>query len=262
VVDSAIRQQLLVAIADLAGLSAYVARDLGAHADADEHYRLSLSAAFAGQDRALGAYAIVRMAGHHLELRQPRQVLDLVARARAGARDLLTSGDLANQYCLEAWAQAQLGDAEAVRRAVGNAEEAFTQASGGVEDRPWARQHVTEAELHSLVGAAFVDLARFDRDHAEAAISRLGRALELRGPLAARNRALDEVSVAEAYLRMGAFGDAAAAALRALDGMREIDSGRLTMRVDTLATSMARHVRDHRTVAAFTERYRAQRATH
>ncbi|MBW4704641.1 helix-turn-helix transcriptional regulator [Micromonospora sp. RL09-050-HVF-A] len=50
-----VRTALLVAIADLAGLGAYIARDIGDHRSADEHAWLALSAATAAGNTALGA---------------------------------------------------------------------------------------------------------------------------------------------------------------------------------------------------------------
>jgi|SRR5215470_178106 len=237
---SAVRRDLLVAVGDVANLGAYVARDLGHSGDARHYYQLSLSAAHAGDHIGLGTHAIVRMAGHYIELRQPDQVLIHLQAARSRAGDHLAAGDLANQWCIEAWAHAQTGNIQATQRAIGLAEEAFTRVT--VDDAPrapWAAQHVTEAELYSLTGAALVDLAHHQPNFAESATERLHRALTLRNPSATRNRILDRVSLAEAYLTAGELNQAAQAAVLALDGVEDIASVRLLTRLRTLQRSLA-----------------------
>jgi transcriptional regulator with XRE-family HTH domain len=250
--DPTVRLSLLAAISDLAGLGAYIARDVGAANEAHEHYRLSLSAAQAGDHVELGAHTVVRMAGHHIELRRPHQVLTLLESARARAADRLTAGGHANQWCIQAWAHAQLGNTEATHDAVGRAEDAFTNV--GTDDRPWEAQHVTEAELHSLTGAAYVELARHQPSYAQTAAQRLDKALALRSPSAIRNHSLDQVSLAEAYLRAGEIDQASYVALTALDGVHDITSGRVHLRMRQLKRAMASHTRGHPTLAEFVRR--------
>jgi hypothetical protein len=64
----------------------------------------------------------------------------------------------------------------------------------------WQVRHVAEAELYSLTGAAYGELARHQPRYAGEAIRRLNRALELRGIGGARNATLDAISLAEAHL--------------------------------------------------------------
>ncbi|MFE7869481.1 helix-turn-helix domain-containing protein [Micromonospora humida] len=250
-----VRTALLVAIADLAGLGAYIARDIGDHRSADEHAWLALSAATAAGDTALGGHTVVRMAGHNIELRHPEKTLSLLDAAAKRAGDLFTPGDRANQSCIRAWAYAQVGDADMVRRAVGDAEDAFTRVDHTGTPN-WAAQHVTEAELYSLTGAAYTDLARANNRHAEAAIERLNQALDLRGVSLARNRVLDQLSLAEALLYAGEFDEAGCIALAAREAAGDIRSGRLSLRFAGLTRRMQPH---DRKAASVTEFVTAQR---
>ncbi|MGC4886627.1 helix-turn-helix domain-containing protein [Micromonospora sp. DT227] len=248
--DPTVRTALLVAIADLAGLGAYIARDIGDHRGADEHAWLALSAATAAGDTALGGHTVVRMAGHNIELRRPDKTLSLLDAAATRAGDLFTPGDRANQACIRAWAHAQVGDADLVRRSVGDAEDAFTRVDAASAPS-WAAQHVTEAELYSLTGAAYTDLARTSPPHAATAIDRLSRALDLRGVSLARNRTLDQLSLAEALLYAGEFEEAGRTALAATTAAGDINSGRLSMRIAGLSRRMQPHTRKAPAVAEF-----------
>lgn len=250
-----VRTALLVAIADLAGLGAYIARDIGDHRSADEHAWLALSAATAAGNTALGGHTVVRMAGHNIELRHPEKTLSLLDAAAKRASDLFTPGDRANQSCIRAWAYAQVGDADMVRRAVGDAEDAFTRVDNTGTPN-WAAQHVTEAELYSLTGAAYTDLARTNHRHAETAIERLNQALDLRGVSLARNRVLDQLSLAEALLYADEFDEAGRVALAATEAARDIRSGRLSLRLAGLTRRIQPHARK---AASVTEFFTAQR---
>ena len=255
--DSNVRTALVVAIADAAALSAYVARDLAEHGDAEEHYRLALSAAHAGHSTELGTHVMVRTAGHHLELRRPTQALAILKAVSGRADAALTANDVANQRCLEAWAHAQAGNAQAAQRAAHQADDAFAEAD--IEQRPWAAQHATEAELHSLIGVTYVELARHQRGHASTAIDRLDRAMQLRCTSGARNRALDHVSMAEALLHLEDIDEAGRVALRALDAAIGITSARVELRLDHLHQRLVDHVDHHEPVGEFIAR-RTQRA--
>ncbi|WP_255597867.1 hypothetical protein [Micromonospora sp. RL09-050-HVF-A] len=190
------------------------------------------------------------MAGHNIELRRPEKTLSLLDAAAKRAGDLFTPGDRANQSCIRAWAYAQVGDADMVRRAVGDAEDAFTRVDNTGTPN-WAAQHVTEAELYSLTGAAYTDLARANNRHAEAAIERLNQALDLRGVSLARNRVLDQLSLAEALLYAGEFDEAGRVALAATEAAGDIRSGRLSLRFAGLARRIQPHARKAASVTEF-----------
>jgi transcriptional regulator with XRE-family HTH domain len=248
--DGSVRSRILAGIADLAGLNAYAARDVEAHVEASESYQLALQAARAAGERQLGAHLIVRMAGHNIELHRPADTLGLLDAAQRAAMPLLTAGERANQRCIEAWANAQSGDAEAVHRAVGEAEQQFTD--GAEAPAPdWGRQHVTEAELYSLTGAAYVELAKTDQRFVAPATQRLNRAIELRGLGQTRNRSLDLISLAEAQALAGEVDESGRLALSALRQTGDVVSARLSGRLRQLRGRLAPHARKAGAAAEF-----------
>ncbi|WP_212824403.1 helix-turn-helix domain-containing protein [Catellatospora sp. TT07R-123] len=234
-----LRRELLERVADIAGLGAYVARDVEDHDNAEQLYRLALQAARAAGDPRLGGHLIARMAGHNIEMRRPDDTLGLLDAARRAARSVLGPAERANQLCIEAWANAQRGDAQAVARSVGLAEEEFSRAEGGVAN-DWGGQHVTEAELYSLTGAAYADLARSSPKHGEEGVRRLRRAISLRDPAQARNRTLDLVSLAELSVVTGDRREATVYAGQAVANVEGITSARLNRRIVDLGRLLGR----------------------
>jgi transcriptional regulator with XRE-family HTH domain len=247
--ESAVRSALLEAVADLAGLAGYIARDAAAHHDAEHAFRTALSAATACGNMALGGHTVVRMAGHGIELRRPDSVLTLLTVAQDQASATFSAGDRANQECIRAWAHAQAGNPQATLRAIGDAEELHARWQG--EATGWAAQHVTDAELYSLTGAALVDLARRVPDYAEKAIDRLTTAIDQRGITAARNRTLDYASLAEALLINGEIDEAGTIACRAANARGDITSGRVNGRINDLRRQLKRHAAHSEPVATF-----------
>jgi hypothetical protein len=81
-----LRCDLLDATADSAGLAAYACRDLGQHEWAQRHYLIAMQAAHAAGDHALAGHLVVRMAGHNIELAQPKDVLTYLAAANQAGR--------------------------------------------------------------------------------------------------------------------------------------------------------------------------------
>ncbi len=236
-----LRRDLLDATADSAGLAAYACRDLGQHEWAQGYYLIAMQAAQAAGDRALAGHLVVRMAGHNIELAQPNDVLTyLEAANQAGRRAEFTHGELSNQHAIAAWANAQTGYAPGVHREVGLAEEQFASA----EDRTgpdWQVRHVAEAELYSLTGAGFGELARHEPHHASEAIRRLNLALDLRGAEGARNAALDTISLAEAHLVDHDLNEALRAGRSAVYLAENSASRRVRKRLDELSHQLSPH---------------------
>jgi hypothetical protein len=159
-----------------------------------------MQAAQAAGDHALAGHLVVRMAGHNIELAQPRQVLNyLHATRQPGNGAAFTHGELSNQHAIAAWANAQADNAQNVLREAGSAEEHLAAAEHRTGP-DWQVRHTAEAELYSLTGAGYTELAKHQPRYAGEAISRLTLALELRGADGARNATLDTISLAEAHL--------------------------------------------------------------
>lgn len=240
--NSRLRTDLLTVVADISGIAAYAARDLAWHPVADQHYALGVQAAQAAGDSRLAGHLVVRMAGHAVERRQPDQILAYLERAdEIGS---FSHRQLSNNCALAAWAHAMRGDTQDALRLVRGAEDEYA-ADNGSDTSAWQSRHVLESELYSLTGAAMAALAQNQPSHAGEAIDRLSRSLLLRGGGYSRNRILDELSLAEAYLAIGETGHAAEAARDAMTTSRRVGSSRLaTTRLFEVADKLAVHCTD------------------
>lgn len=245
--EEQVRQHLLDALGDAAGLAAYAYRDLEGHQQAQEHYLLAINAARAAGDAPLVGHLLVRMAGHQIELKNPDLVFSYLQAARDIGR-VFSPGELANQCAIAGWAQAITGSAQPVHRHIGVAEEHFANrathaSSGAYPERGWQVRHTAEAELFSLSGAAYSELARHDPRHAQEAIRRLSLALKLRGDTFARNATLDRISLAEAHLANHDLNEALVNGATALEQTQGSFSTRVRARLGGLADSLVAHQR-------------------
>jgi hypothetical protein len=235
----ALRTRCLAVMGDVAGVAAYASRDSGQTDHAQTHYLLGIQAAHAAGDPRLTSYLLVRLAGLHLELQQPRQVHHYLDRADEIDEGIRTSADRANRYMLRAWANAQAQQPQDVHTAVGHAEEQLAHSGKGhTNDRNI--RHSSTAELYSLTGASYVDLARRHPTHATEAIHRLEYALQLRGSSFARNALLDTISLGEAHLLSGDLDAATHYATRTALAALASSSRRVRQRLATLTTELHR----------------------
>jgi transcriptional regulator with XRE-family HTH domain len=248
----ALRISLMRATAEAAGAAAYVCRDLLLHDLAQQHYLLGLQVAQAADDRAMVRHILVRLASHNIEMVRPRDALACLDMARrADVADECGHGELANQLAIEAWASAQAGLTDHAIKAADQADDEATYVEPS--DRPtWQVRNLSEAELCSLTGATFAELARREPKFALEAIRRLSKALDLRGDESARNRALDFISLAEAHLAARQVTEAAQAARHAVEQARVGSSQRVRLRLDELRERL----RPHLTQADLTARFR------
>lgn len=238
-----LRNELLNVTGDLAGLAAYAYRDLGAHDLAQQHYLLAIQAAKAAGNEPLIGHLVVRMAGQHIELTKPVDVHNYLRAARATSTQF-SPNELSNQSAISAWAHAQAGDYQRMRRDVCLAEEHFAHRDNTSPTgwgRRWQLRHTAEAELYSLTGAAYAELAQHYPRYAEEAVSRLNRALEIRGPGFARNATLDVISLAEAHL---ARHDIDQAVTHANNAVR-MAGGSASRRVRERLTGLTEHLQPH-----------------
>lgn len=234
-----VRRDLLAVVGDLAGLTAYAYRDRGHHDDAVQTYLLGLQAARASGQPALVGHLYVRMAGHHIERNAPGSVLDFLTAARQNAADTSTPGERINHFAIEAWARAQMRDLQAVHRSVGHAEDFLNTPSADASGTPWQHHHLSEAEMWSITGAAYTDLARHDRRCATEAVRRLDKAIALRDQGFERNTILDLISLAEAHTVTYDLDQAVSAARRALAQAGGSASLRVRSRLAELSDRLA-----------------------
>jgi hypothetical protein len=193
--------RVLVAGAELAKIAGSMAFDAGAHGAAQGHYVTAARMAKAGNNTSFGAVALVALARQSFDLDTPDDGLQIVHLAQRGTRSSGTPRLRAMLATREAWAHAQLGDVRRFRHAAEEAEDAHATATAAGE--PHSLRGFDHAELVGTIGARYRDLARHDPRQASGAVDYLSRALQMRDPARARNRAFDLVALGRALLITG-----------------------------------------------------------
>ena len=190
-----------------------------------------------------GAFSVVEVeALEHLVVafrgwRSTGAGLQIVHLAQRGTRTTATPRLRAMLATREAWAHAQLGDVRRFLHAVETAEESHSDGDTASEPR-WLTGLDT-AELLGTIGARYRDLARHDPRKATGAVAYLSRALDMRDPDRARNRAFDLVSLGRAHLITGEPDRAAAAVESALLHVDPQRPGRLHRKLSEWHTEAA-----------------------
>lgn len=239
-----LRISLMRSIADTAGLAAYACRDLLLPGLAQQYYLLGLQAARTAEDVVLTRFLLTRFASHNVEAGKPEVALaclDVVR--RPDIAEGTTRSERSNQLAIEAWACASAGLKERAIRAANRADsEAVQEEERNVE--PWQVRHLSEAELFSITGAAFAELAAHFPQHAGEAIRRLRKALELRGIDATRNKSLDFISLAEACLAADDVEEAVQATAQAIESASITSSQRVRHRLNELRQKLGGRISD------------------
>ena len=193
--------RVFVAGAELAKIAGSMAFDAGAHHAAQQNYVTAARMAKAGNNTVFGAVALAALARQSFDLGAADDGLQIVHLAQRGTRTNGTPRLRAMLATREAWAHAQLGDVRRFRHAAEEAEEAH--GTGAVSEEPHSLRGFDGAELLGTIGARYRDLARHDPRQAPGAVDYLSRALQMRDPARARNRAFDLVALGRAQLITG-----------------------------------------------------------
>jgi hypothetical protein len=143
--------------ADLAALAGWMSYDVGLHPTAQTYLVLALHAAKEAGDRALGAFVLSSMSRQMIHLERPDDALELVHLAQYGSRDSAGATAQAMLHALEARAYANMGQVNKCHRAVGMAEDTFSDSQPG-EDPAWI-SFFNAAELHAENAHSYRDLA-------------------------------------------------------------------------------------------------------
>lgn len=226
-----------VAAAELAKIAGSMAFDTGAHGAAQRHYVTSARTAKAGGNTSFGAVALAALARQSFDLDAADDGLQIVQLAQRGTRTTATPRLRAMLATREAWAHAQVGDVRRFEHAVETAEESHSDGETASEPR-WLAGLDT-AELLGTIGARYRDLARHEPGKAAGAVAYLSRALDMRDPARARNRAFDLVSLGRAHLITGEPDRAAAAVESALPHVDPQRPGRLLRKLSEWHTEAA-----------------------
>lgn len=184
--------------AELSEVIASMSWDAGLHRSAQRYYILSVQLAKLADDDGLAAVVLAALARQCYDLGQPRDGLEIAQLAQYGSRKTATSLLRAMLATREAWGYAQLGEPQAFHRAVGLAEDYFSD--GPSESEPRSVQYFDAAELAGVIGGRYRDLARHEPRWARKAQDYIQQALRLRHPSRPRLRAFDLIGLARTHL--------------------------------------------------------------
>jgi len=172
--------------------------DAGFHRPAQRYYVASVQLAKLANDDGLAAIVLAALARQCYDLGRSRDGLEVARLAQYGSRKTATALLRAMLTTREAWGYAQLGDSQAFNRAVGLAEEYFSDGpSDG--DHP-AVQGFDAAELVGTIGGRYRDLARHEPRWSRKAQDYTQQALKLRHPSQLRLRVFDLIGLARTQL--------------------------------------------------------------
>ncbi|MCP2170225.1 helix-turn-helix domain-containing protein [Goodfellowiella coeruleoviolacea] len=225
--------------AELAKVAASMSWDAGLHDAAQRYYVLAVRMAKAGRNDPFAAMCLAAMARQMFDLGRPEDGLDLVQLGQYGTRRTATPTLRAVLLTREAWAYAQMGQVREFHRAIGMAQECFTNRNASAE--PHWLHNFDEAELEGVIGARLRDLAAHDPRQAPLAEQHIRRALALRDPSRLRNRAFDVIGLARTRVVAGDPEEACALIKSVLPTAVKLRSGRVLRKLQDFARESARH---------------------
>ncbi|WP_103500358.1 MULTISPECIES: hypothetical protein [Streptomyces] len=193
-----LQRRLWGVAANLAVLAGWMSHDVGLEPTAQKYFVIATHAAREGGDRPRAGEALSRAARQMVHLGRPDDALDLMQLAKSGAGEEALPRTRAMLFTIEAWAQAAMGQGQAMRRTLGEAEDLFVSDRADVEPPSWM-QLFDEADLHGMQALAYRTLAESDPAAARPAEQYAKRALAMRAAEGrARSNILDYISLASA----------------------------------------------------------------
>ncbi|MCS0636736.1 hypothetical protein NX801_13910 [Streptomyces sp. LP05-1] len=192
-----LRRRLWGVAANLAVLAGWMSHDVGLEPTAQKYFVIAAHAAREGGDLPRAGEALSRAARQMIHLGRPDEALDLMKLARAGSGEEMLPRTRAMLHTIEAWAQAAMGQGQAMRRTLGEAEELFVSGKGPAEQPTWM-QSFDEADMHGMQALAYRTLADHDAAAAATAQRHARRALDLRRGGYERSQIFDYLSLASA----------------------------------------------------------------
>ncbi|WP_059008364.1 DNA-binding protein NsdB [Streptomyces specialis] len=194
-----LQRRLWGVAADLAVLAGWMSHDIGMEPTAQKYFVIAAHAAREGGDRPRAGEALSRAARQMVHLGRPDDALDLLRLARSGMDDAALPRTRAMLCTIEAWARGALGQGQATRRLLGEAEELFVSDRNDTAPPGWMRMF-DEADLYGMQALAYRTLAEHEPTAARPALRHAEQALELRMDGRQRSRIFDEITVASACL--------------------------------------------------------------
>ncbi|WP_031087116.1 hypothetical protein [Streptomyces sp. NRRL WC-3549] len=192
-----LQRRLWGVAANLAVLAGWMSHDVGLEPTAQKYFVIAAHAAREGGDRPRAGEALSRAARQMVHLGRPDDALDLMKLAKSGSGDQTLPRTQAMLRTIEAWAQASMGQGQAMRRTLGEAEELFVSDKGDVPPPSWM-QMFDEADMHGMQALAFRTLAEHDPAAANTAQRHARQALDLRRNGRQRSKIFDYISLASA----------------------------------------------------------------
>ncbi|MEV0637036.1 hypothetical protein AB0I77_19175 [Streptomyces sp. NPDC050619] len=225
----------------------WLAHDSGRFDDARSHYAEALATARMNGDEALEAHAFCNTAFLARDAGRPREALRAAQAAQRAARSLGSARLMSLLALREAGGWAGLADRTGCEQALARAQALFERGHSDA-DPEWMSFY-GEAELEGLEAQCWSTLGDWRR-----AARHAGRAAQLQDPHFTRNLALYTAELADDLARGGRPDEAAAAGMRVLDLLGEVQSSR----IQTMLAGTARVLLPHRRasgVSAFLERH-------
>ncbi|QUC62199.1 tetratricopeptide repeat protein [Streptomyces sp. A2-16] len=225
----------------------WLAHDSGRFDDARSHYAEALATARVTGDDALEAHAFCNTAFLARDAGRPREAVRAAQAAQRVARPLGSPRLMSLLALREAGGWAGLADRTGCEQALARAQ-AFFERGLSDADPEWMSFY-GEAELEGLEAQCWSTLGDWRR-----AARHARRAADLQDPHFTRNIALYTAELADDLARGGRPDEAAAAGLRVLELLGEVQSSR----IQTMLAGTARVLLPHRRasgVSAFLERH-------
>lgn len=226
-----VKDRLLTAMADLAGVAAFLSYDVNRHEQAHLLWMFGLNAARQAGNADLVGTTLRQVAHQSLHLNRADEALTLVRLSYIAALDRSHDPSelaLAEIAAYEGWCYAAAGRAQPCRRALGRAEEHFANA-GDEPPPPWL-SHLDAAELTALRGHSLHVLANRVPQAADEARPLLQEAAMSRPDEYARSRTLNLIALSGTFFQHGddllqgvATGDHALAGAGTLTSPRALD---------------------------------------
>ncbi|MFJ8533220.1 hypothetical protein [Streptomyces sp. NPDC093591] len=225
----------------------WLAHDSGRFDDARSHYAEALATARMAGDPALEAHAFCNTSFLARDAGRPREAVRAAQAAQRVARPLGSPRLMSLLALREAGGWAGLADRTGCEQALARAVAFFGRGRSDA-DPEWMSFY-GEAELEALEAQCWSTLGNWRR-----AARHAGRAAQLQDPHFTRNIALYTAELADDLARGGLPDEAAAAGMRVLDLLDQVQSSR----VQTMLAGTARVLLPHRRasgVSAFLERH-------
>ncbi|MFF7646075.1 hypothetical protein [Streptomyces canus] len=225
----------------------WLAHDSGRFDDARSHYAEALATARVTGDEALEAHAFCNTAFLARDAGRPREAVRAAQAAQRVARPLGSARLMSLLALREAGGWAGLADRTGCEQALARAQAYFERGHSDA-DPEWMSFY-GEAELEGLEAQCWSTLGDWRR-----AARHARRAADLQDPHFTRNIALYTAELADDLARGGHPDEGAAAGLRVLELLGEVQSSR----IQTMLAATARVLLPHRRaagVSAFLERH-------